>query len=113
VVKSVPAFPSNKNVKSFADIQQEELVNREREDRMCHISGNKWFVEQRDRAASIGDIQQKEQEEAAWLLLVEEQKMIEDEITRANKIKAKTEKSKNQRRRQKKKPAARSMALNS
>jgi hypothetical protein len=100
--KSVPAFPSQNNVKSFADIQKEELDNKQREDHMCHIGDNKWFVQQRDRAASIGEIQQREQEEAEWLLLVEEQKRIEEDIARERKIKAKKEKAKTQRRQQKK-----------
>jgi hypothetical protein len=103
--KNVPALSSNTQVKSFADIQKEEIDNRKKEDHMCHLGGNKWFVQQRDRAASIGEIQQKEQEEADWLMLVEEQKRIEKEIERERKVKAKQDKMKKQNKQRQKKPA--------
>ena len=90
--KTVPALSRKNKIKSFVDIQREEMDSRKREDHMCHLVGNKWFVQQRDRADSIGDIQRKEEEEAAWLSLVEEQKKIEAEIVRESKINAKQRK---------------------
>ena len=108
VAKSAPAVASNNKVKSFAEIQLEEQTNRKNEDHMCHLGGNKWFVQQRDRAASIGEIQQREQEEAEWQLLVQEQKRIEELIAQECKIEAKKEKGnlkKQRKRRQRNKSA--------
>ncbi|KAL9185940.1 hypothetical protein ACHAXT_003717 [Thalassiosira profunda] len=61
--------------KSFAEIQQEEARKEEEAAAACRIDGNQWFVQQRERAASIGEIQEQER-------LVEEQKMIEEQIMR-------------------------------
>jgi len=94
---------ANNETKSFADIQKEELDIRKKEDHMCHIGGNRWFVQQRERAASIGDIQQQQKEDAEWLLFVEDQKRIEEEIARECKIKAKQEKAMMHRKRQSRK----------
>jgi hypothetical protein len=67
-------------VKSFAEIQQEEEAIRKKEDHMCRIDGNQWFVQQRERAASISEIQQREQQDKEMLYLIEEQKQIEMDI---------------------------------
>ena len=92
--------------KSFFDIQKEEQDNREKEDSVCHLGGNKWFVQQRDRAASIEQIQKKEQEEAEWEALVADQKRIEEEIAReAAKTKAKKIRSQRNRQQRRKKSA--------
>ena len=98
VAKSAPAVISSNKVKSFAEIQLEEQTNRKNEDHMCHLGGNKWFVQQRDRAASIGEIQQREQEEAEWQSLVQEQKRIEELIAHECMIKAKKEKENSKKR---------------
>ena len=66
-------------MKSFSEIQQEEETMRSNEDHMCHIKGD-WFVQQRERAAGLRDIQQKEKEEREMQELIEEQKQIEIEI---------------------------------
>jgi hypothetical protein len=93
LAKDRPASCASNKTKSFADIQKEELDIRKKEDHMCHIGGNRWFVQQRERAASMGDIQQQQKEDAEWLLFVEDQKRIEEEIARECKIKAKQEKA--------------------
>ena len=67
--------------KSFSAIQQEEEAIRSNEDHMCRIEGNQWFVQQRERAASIGEIQDKEKKDREMHDLIEEQKQIEREIT--------------------------------
>lgn len=102
-VKHGSSQVSSNKTKSFAEIQKEEQDRVIKEDHMCHIGGNKWFVQQRKRAESIGDIQQQEKDHAQWLQLVEEQKMIEAQIAR--ECKANQEKAKKHRNRQRKKPA--------
>lgn len=72
-------FPPAK-MKSFSEIQKEEEALRKKEDHMCRLHGNQWYVHQRERAASIGEIQQQEKEDKERLDLVEEQKQIEMEI---------------------------------
>jgi len=67
-------------MKSFSEIQQEEEVVRNNEDHMCRINGNQWFVQQRERAASIGEIQEKEKQDREMREMIEEQKRIEEEI---------------------------------
>jgi len=82
VRKTVPmqqhSAPSK--MKSFSEIQQEEQAVRNIEDHMCQIDGNQWYVRQRERAASIGEIQEKEKQEREMLDLIEEQRQIEKEI---------------------------------
>lgn len=78
--------PANKSIvrspvtKSFSEIQQEEEVLRSKEDHMCHIHGNHWYVQQRERAASIGEIQEQEKKDREIQLFIEEQKRIEHDI---------------------------------
>merc|ERR1712176_746804 len=63
-----------------SEIQQEEEAVRNKEDHMCRIDGNQWFVQQRERAASIGEIQEREKQERERLDLIAEQRQIEEEI---------------------------------
>ncbi len=100
-------------MRSFSEIQKEEEALRKNEDHMCRIDGNQWFVTQRERAASIGEIQQKEQQEQEMLELIEEQKQIELAIMKSiqeeHSSKKKQKKSKhNHQRRNKKKPPIKS-----
>ena len=74
---------SPQKMRSFSEIQKEEEALRNNEDHMCRIDGNQWFVQQRERAASIGEIQQKEQQEQEMLDLIEEQKQIEMAIMKS------------------------------
>jgi len=66
--------------KSFSEIQQEEETFRSNEDHMCRIEGNQWFVAQRERAASIGEIQEQEKKDREIQERIEEQKQIERDI---------------------------------
>ncbi len=66
--------------KSFSAIQQEEEHIRNNEDHMSRIEGNQWFVQQRERAASIGEIQEQEKKDREMHDLIEEQKRIEKDI---------------------------------
>lgn len=86
---------------SFSDIQKEEESKRMTEDNACQINGNQWFVQQRERAASIGDIQEEEEKDREMQLLIEEQRRIEEDIMkRIKQEKKKTpNKTKNGRRR--------------
>lgn len=95
--------------RSFSEIQKEEEAIRNNEDRMCRIDGNQWYVQQRERAASIGEIQQQEQQEQEMLDLIEEQKQIEMAIMKSiqeekdAKKKKQKKKQQSQQRRNKKK----------
>ena len=98
--KTSPTMKQSPNkMKSFSEIQQEEEAIRNKEDHMCRIDGNQWFVQQRERAASIGEIQQQEQQDKEMLDLIEEQKQIEMEIMKSIKDKNNTRK-KQQRKKQ-------------
>ena len=102
---------SPQQMRSFSEIQREEEALRNNEYHMCRIDGNQWFVQQRERAASIGEIQQEEQQEQEMLDLIEEQKQIEmaimksiEEEKAAAKKMQKKEKQNQQRRNKKKQP---------
>mmetsp|Transcript_25104 Transcript_25104/g.60417 ORF Transcript_25104/g.60417 Transcript_25104/m.60417 type:complete len:1605 (+) Transcript_25104:425-5239(+) len=87
--KHVP--PSS--IKSFSKIQQEEEAFRCNEDHMCQIHGNQWYVEQRERAASLGEIQKQEAKDREMQDMIEEQKQIEKEIMKRVKQEKKEKKS--------------------
>eukprot|EP00984_Skeletonema_dohrnii_P012337 scaffold4988_cov108-Skeletonema_dohrnii-CCMP3373.AAC.1 len=114
--KSSPIMTqSPQKMRSFSEIQKEEETIRNNEDHMCRIDGNQWFVQQRERAASIGEIQQREQQEQEMLDLIEEQKQIEMAIKKSlqeeNAAKKKQKKKKqNQQRHHRKKPPAKTSA---
>jgi hypothetical protein len=69
---------------SFRDIQDQEMDFKLRQDKAVGLGvdrGNrKWFVEQRERAASIHDIQRSDEEERQRRLFVEDQFRIEKQI---------------------------------
>jgi hypothetical protein len=90
--------------KSFSAIQQEEEAIRSNEDHMCRIEGNQWFVQQRERAASIGEIQDKEKKDREMHDLIEEQKQIEREITERVKQEKTNIHIKKHRKKQQKRP---------
>jgi len=90
--------------KSFFAIQQEEEAIRSNEDHMCRIEGNQWFVQQRERAASIGEIQDKEKKDREMHDLIEEQKQIEREITERAKQEKTNIQIKKHRKKQQKRP---------
>jgi hypothetical protein len=99
-------LPANKTIvgqqrsatKSFSEIQQEEEALRSNEDHMCHIHGNHWYVQQRERAASIGEIQDQEEKDKEMQLFIEEQRRIENDIL--SKAKQKQRDAKRNRKRQ-------------
>ena len=91
--------------KSFSAIQQEEEAIRSNEDHMCRIEGNQWFVQQRERAASIGEIQDQEKKDREMHDLIEEQKQIEREITERVKQEKTNIHIKKHRKMQQKRPA--------
>ena len=64
---------------TFTDIQKEELDFKSKEDQTFGSNG-KWFIERRERAGSLREIQKIEEEERQHQLLVEEQLRIEKQI---------------------------------
>ncbi len=99
--KTSPTMKQSPNkMKSFSEIQQEEEAIRNKEDHMCRIDGNQWFVQQRERAASIGEIQQQEQQDKEMLDLIEEQKQIEMEIMKSIKDKNNTRRKQHRKKQQ-------------
>jgi alpha-tubulin suppressor-like RCC1 family protein len=78
--QDVTEQPKPTATKSFSEIQQEEEAFRSNEDHMCRIEGNQWFVAQRERAASIGEIQEQEKKDREMQERIEEQKQIERDI---------------------------------
>ena len=67
---------------SFSAIQREEESRRGREDSTCRLDGSRWYVGRRERAASIGQIQEQERREREMAEMIEEQREIEEEIRR-------------------------------
>lgn len=66
--------------KTFAEIQAEEADFKSRQDKSYEKAGGTWFIERRERANSLSEIQKstrKEQEERAF---IEEQRRIEEQI---------------------------------
>jgi len=72
-VKPTPpsSKPKQTPKKGLSEIQQEEEAFRSNEDHMCRLEG-KWFVQQRERAMSIGEIAEQERMNA----LIEEQRRL-------------------------------------
>ena len=75
--RSTPSLPQPTLKKSFSEIQHEEENRILKEDRMCRIDGNQWFVQQRERAASIGEIAEQEKKNREMQELIEQQRQIE------------------------------------
>ena len=69
---TTPSKPKQTPKKSLSEIQQEEESFRSNEDHMCRLEG-KWFVQQRERAMSIGEIAEQERMNA----LIEEQRRLD------------------------------------
>lgn len=67
--------------RSFLEIQKEEIDLKGKSSDSA--KGTIWFVERREHAASLGDIQQSQEEEEMLLsYLIEEQRFIEDQIAK-------------------------------
>ncbi len=79
---------ANKKI-SLSDIQRQEEELKAKADTNHQTLGGKWYVERRERAASIENIQRFEEEERKRrqqeALLIEEQKCIEENIKQENK----------------------------
>ena len=106
---NVPSKPTQPKGASLFDIQKEEEDMKSKEDHMSRIGGNKWYVHQRERAASIGEIQDKQKKDEEWHQFVAEQKKIEEEISRENQEKLKQDSAKKRRKKQgRKKPGTES-----
>jgi hypothetical protein len=70
--------------KTLMQIQAEEVNLKTREDKSSGIVGGSWFVERRERASSLLEIQQGARQEQEERLVVEEQFMIEAQIMEEN-----------------------------
>ncbi|VEU38799.1 unnamed protein product [Pseudo-nitzschia multistriata] len=75
--KSPSALPSTK---TLAQIQAEEETLRSKQDKSYGKGGGSWYVERRERAESVLQIQKIAEEDLAHRLLVEEQLRIEAQI---------------------------------
>ncbi len=72
------------NTKSIAQIQAEEETLRSKQDKSYGTGGGSWYVERRERAESVLEIQKLAQEDLERRLLVEEQLQIEAQIRAEN-----------------------------
>jgi len=74
--------PSSTSVakKSLAEIQAEEQEFSTRQDRTYEKGGGTWFIERKERADSLLEIQNNAKEEQERLEFIEEQKRIEEQI---------------------------------
>jgi len=79
--------------KSIFDIQLEEEELKSKQDLMCANLDGKWYVERRERADSLHQIQKSEEEERARQKLVEEQKEMEKKMLQ-ERVKSENEKKK-------------------
>lgn len=82
------------NAKSIAQIQAEEENLRSKQDKSYGKGGGSWYVERRERADSVLQIQKAAQEDLEHRLLVEEQLKIEAQIREENDRRQKREKEK-------------------
>lgn len=77
---SSPSEKSGQPKKSLAEIQAEEHEFNSRQDRAYEKGGGTWFIERKERADSLLEIQNNAREEQERLEFIEEQKMIEAQI---------------------------------
>jgi len=82
--------------KSLMQIQAEEEHLKARQDKLYCNGGGSWFVERRERAESVLEIQKGAQMDLEHRLLVEEQMKIEAQIKEDNRIREKKEKKASQ-----------------
>lgn len=80
------------NAKSIAQIQVEEENLRLKQDKSYGKGGGSWYVERRERAESVLEIQKIAQEDFEHRLLVEEQLKIEAQIREENERRQNLEK---------------------
>lgn len=94
--------------KSIAQIQAEEETLRSKQDKSYGKGGGSWYVERRERAESVLEIQRSAQEDLEHRLMVEEQLKIEAQIQAENERRKKLEQEKTNKNRgapkRKKKP---------
>jgi len=77
------------NQKSLAQIQAEEESLKLKQDKSYGKGGGSWYIQRRERADSVLEIQRIAQEDREHRLLVEEQMKIEAQIREANERKQK------------------------
>jgi len=77
---SSPQAKTSANRKSFAEIQAEEVDFKSRQDKSYEKGGGTWFIERRERANSLHEIQNSARKEQEELEFIEEQKRIEEQI---------------------------------
>mmetsp|Transcript_557 Transcript_557/g.938 ORF Transcript_557/g.938 Transcript_557/m.938 type:complete len:1396 (-) Transcript_557:68-4255(-) len=77
---SSPSAKSVAKKKSLAEIQAEEQEFNSRQDRAYEKGGGSWFIERKERANSLQEIQSNAREEQERLEFIEQQKRIEEQI---------------------------------
>jgi hypothetical protein len=80
-----PAAQNSPSSKSLMEIQAEEANLKQRQDKSSGSSGGQWFVERRERASSLLEIQNGARQEEEERLLIEEQFKIEAQIMEENR----------------------------
>jgi alpha-tubulin suppressor-like RCC1 family protein len=78
--KTMPFSKETTHSVSFRDIQQQEEEFKSKQDQTYGGNNGKWFIEQRERAASLKEIQGETAKEVEERLFVEEQMRIEKQI---------------------------------
>ena len=96
---SKPDISPSPNRKSIAQIQAEEETLRLKQDKSYGKGGGSWYVERRERAESVAEIQKTAQEDLEHRILVEEQLKIEAQIREENNRRQKLEKEKSKKKR--------------
>jgi hypothetical protein len=94
---SKPESSPTPHAKSIAQIQAEEENLKSKQDKSYGKGGGSWYVERRERAESVGEIQKVAQEDLEHRLLVEEQLKIEAQIREENDRRQKLEKEKSRK----------------
>lgn len=92
-LSSKPESSPTPNAKSIAQIQAEEENLKSKQDKSYGKGGGSWYVERRERAESVAEIQKFAQEDLEHRLLVEEQLKIEAQIREENDRRLEKEKS--------------------
>ena len=94
---SKPESSATPNAKSIAQIQAEEENLKTKQDKSYGKGGGSWYVERRERAESVAEIQKFAQEDLEHRLLVEDQLKIEAQIREENDRRQKLEKEKSRK----------------
>ena len=83
--ESVVVNVKDKTIAAILQIQAEEASLKANQDKSYGNGGGSWYVERRERAESVAEIQRNAKEELQYRLMVEEQIEIEAQIREENR----------------------------